>query len=98
MLKWTRPDGCSQEPERRVCGKCKQQGHINRDCPSKAKKLRFSLLDDPSGNSEAMDAESADTQDPISMPTIPTAWGSFDVEGSELDLAALAKSLTQIRH
>ena len=43
-----------------------------------------------------MYAETAETQTPVSMPAMSTAWDKLEIEHSELDPAALAKALAHL--
>ena len=83
-----------------MCGKCKQQGHVRKDCPSKAKRLRFSLPDVTSDTAEPIDAETG-TQEPAQMPDESTAWDTLEAnyklkaKYTEVDPTAIDKRLAQ---
>ena len=63
-------------------------------CQAK-KKLRFSLPDAAPDTADAIETEVADSQEPESMPAISSAWDNLDIEQSQFDPIALAKSLAQ---
>ena len=87
-----------EQPDLRVCGTCKEQGHLSKNCPDKKKKRRWILADESRKTLEtieAIDAETAGTQEPVSMPAMTKGWENLEVEDNELDPTALAKSLAQ---
>ena len=80
-------------PEQRTCTKCKQQGHVSRDCTTKKKKLRLSLPDVVGDNFEHQDAEA---EAPVPMPDLPTGWEELDMEEeARLDAHAILKALNR---